>query len=120
VVSVDEPMIFGKETPLIELPISWSLDDFPHFEYLRIGQSILPGLQNASGVLENWVNDFEYMRQSCSWGILTYTCHPYVIGRGHRMMMLERLLENLREKGAKFITLEQAARLYDRRAPLAT
>lgn len=119
VVTVDEPMKFGKQTPLIELPISWTLDDFPHFEYLRVGQSVAPGLQNASGVLENWIDDFEYMRQTCDWGILTYTCHPYVIGRGHRMIMLEKLLKSLREKGAKFITLEQAARLYDQRSPFA-
>ncbi|MBB5215630.1 polysaccharide deacetylase family protein [Parapusillimonas granuli] len=116
VVSVDEPMQFGKPTPLIELPISWTLDDFPHFEYLRVGQSLAPGLQNASGVLENWVNDFEYMRQTCDWGILTYTCHPYVIGRGHRMIMLDKLLKSLQEKGAQFITLEQAARMYDERS----
>lgn len=117
VVTVDEPMQFGKTTPLIELPISWTLDDFPHFEYLRVGQSLAPGLQNATGVLENWVNDYEYMRQSCDWGILTYTCHPYVIGRGHRMIMLEKLFKALQEKGASFITLEQAARLYDQRSP---
>lgn len=117
IVSVDEPMQFGKPTPLIELPISWTLDDFPHFEYLRVGQSLAPGLQNASGVLENWVDDFEYMRSTCDWGILTYTCHPYVIGRGHRMIMLEKLLKTLQEKGAIFITLEQAARLYDQRSP---
>jgi len=116
-VSVDEPMQFGTPTSLIELPISWSLDDFPHFEYLRVGQSVAPGLQNASGVLENWVDDFEYMRRTCEWGILTYTCHPYVIGRGHRMLMLEKLFIALREKGAQFITLEQAARMYDQRQP---
>ncbi|CAM3862928.1 polysaccharide deacetylase family protein [Bordetella tumulicola] len=117
VVLVDEPMQFGKTTSLIELPISWTLDDFPHFEYLRVGQSLAPGLQNATGVLENWVNDFEYMSQTCDWGILTYTCHPYVIGRGHRMIMLEKLFEALQEKDAKFITLEQGARLYDQRSP---
>lgn len=117
VVTVDAPMQFGTSTPLIELPISWTLDDFPHFEYLRVGQSLAPGLQNATGVLENWVNDFEYMRQTCDWGILTYTCHPYVIGRGHRMMMLEKLFKALQEKGASFITLEQGARLFDQRSP---
>jgi len=46
VVTVDAPMQFGTTTPLIELPISWTLDDFPHFEYLRVGQSLAPGLQN--------------------------------------------------------------------------
>jgi peptidoglycan/xylan/chitin deacetylase (PgdA/CDA1 family) len=116
-VRLDEGMEFGAPTPLIEMPISWNLDDFPHFEYLRLPTSVTPGLANASGVLENWLDDFEYMRRTCEWGILTYTCHPYVIGRGHRMLMLERLLEGLVEKGATFASLEAAAREWDQRAP---
>ncbi|HUQ29350.1 MAG TPA: hypothetical protein VM051_12205, partial [Usitatibacter sp.] len=101
----------------IEMPISWSLDDFPHFEYLRLPTTLTPGNMNASGVLENWLADFEYMRRTSEWGILTYTCHPYVIGRGHRMLMLESLLEGLVEKGATFMGLEAAAREYDARVP---
>ena len=37
------PMVFGPDTPLVELPIHWSLDDFPHFEYTRSDAGILPG-----------------------------------------------------------------------------
>jgi len=33
-----------------------------------------------------------------------------VIGRGHRMMILERLVEAVRAGGAIFVTMEQAAR----------
>ncbi len=35
VVHTDQPMEFGKETSLVEMPISWSLDDFPHFGCLE-------------------------------------------------------------------------------------
>lgn len=112
VVELGKPMVFGQETDLIEMPISWSLDDFPHFEFLRMANSVAPGLQNATGVLENWLNDFEYMRRTCDWGVLTYTCHPYVIGRGHRMLMLESLIEGLVEKGANFVTMEDAVHAY--------
>jgi len=107
VISPDEPMRFGKESPLIEMPISWSLDDFPHFEYFRT-----PGLMPASLVLQNWLDDFEYMTRTEAWGILTYTCHPFVIGRGHRMLMLERLIKGLIARGATFLTMEQAAGEY--------
>jgi peptidoglycan/xylan/chitin deacetylase (PgdA/CDA1 family) len=117
VVHKDRPMEFGKPTKLIEMPISWSLDDFPHFEYLRMPTSLAPGLMNANGVLENWLDDFEFMRRTTDWGILTYTCHPFVIGRGHRMLMLERLLQGLQEKGATFMTMEEAAKEYDQRHP---
>ena len=67
--------------------------------------------------VENWIDDFEYMTRTEEWGILTYTCHPYVIGRGHRMLMLERLLDALVARKAVFLTLEEAAREYDRRQP---
>jgi len=113
VVELDKPMRFGGETRLIEMPISWSQDDHPHFEMT----AERPGHRNAGSVLENWVDDFVYMTRIMEWGVLTYTCHPYVIGRGHRMLMLERLISRLRELGAVFLTMEDAAREYDARAP---
>src|SRR5215472_775403 len=43
----------GEETSLIEMPISWSLDDFPHFEFVRTPATVLPGLQSARTVMES-------------------------------------------------------------------
>lgn len=108
----DGPVVFGRETTLVEIPISWSLDDFVHFEYLKTETAIISGLMNANGVLENWTDDFAYMTRTTEQGVLTYTCHPYVIGRGHRMMMLERLLLNLMERNAVFRRVEDVAREY--------
>ena len=118
VIELEKPAVFGKPTKLIEMPVSWTLDDYPYFEFVRTKQTILPGLANASHVLENWVNDFRYMKASVDWGILNYTFHPFVIGRGHRMIALETLLRTLAEEGAEFRTLESAARLYDQKHPL--
>lgn len=109
VIPDDEPPVFGKVTPLIEMPVSWSLDDYPHFEFVRTGNTILPGNMNAHSVEQNWIEDFEYMVQSVDWGVMTYTFHPYVVGRGHRMMLLERLVEGLTALGATFATLEDVA-----------
>lgn len=103
-----KPLRRGPLSKIVELPISWTLDDYPHFEFLRTADVVLPGLQTADGVLRNWSDDFLYMTQIMDWGIITYTCHPYVIGRGHRMLMLERLIEELIERGAVFLTMEQA------------
>jgi len=110
VVELMKPMVRGRTTPLLEMPISWSLDDFPHFEYMRNPNgSIQAGLMNATAVLENFIDDYTYMtRVQPDFGILTYTFHPHVIGRGHRMMMLERLIQKLMEDGAVFMTMEQA------------
>jgi peptidoglycan/xylan/chitin deacetylase (PgdA/CDA1 family) len=109
VIEPEAPVRFGEPSPLIEMPISWSLDDFPHFEYLVDRAGVRPGLQNASGVLENWLGDYDYMAREADWGVLTYTMHPYVIGRGHRLLMLEKLIAGLAGRGAVFLTMEQAA-----------
>jgi len=44
--------------------------------------------------------------------VLTYTFHPHVIGRGHRLIMLETLIQKLREAGATFVMMEQAVAAY--------
>ena len=77
----------------------------------------MPGLMNANHVMENWINDFVYMKEHFDWGVLTYTLHPYVIGRGHRMMAFEKLLKAVAQGGGTFVTMEDAALEYDKRAP---
>jgi len=110
VAELGKPYAFGEETALIEMPVSWSLDDHPHFEYLRTGNAVLPGLQSARTVMENWLDEFLYMKKTVEWGVLTYTMHPYVIGRGYRMLNLEKLVDQLIHEGAVFATMEEAAR----------
>lgn len=100
---LEDRINFGPETELIELPVSWSLDDFPHFEYYRGG-----GLQTASSVMENWLGDFQFMCSETDWGVLTYTFHPFVIGRGHRLVMFDEFVRELLALGAEFVTAEEA------------
>jgi peptidoglycan/xylan/chitin deacetylase (PgdA/CDA1 family) len=114
-----KPFGFGAETALIEMPISWSLDDYPHFEFVRTPTTVLPGLQSARTVMETWRDEFSYMQRTVDWGVLTYTMHPYVIGRGYRMLALEGLVKDLAAAGALFMTMEAAAaeaqtRMFDR------
>jgi len=117
VIELEKPAVFGPETPLIEMPVSWTLDDYPHFEFIRTPTWILPGNMNANRVLDNWVNDFVYLRDHLDWGVITYTFHPFVIGRGHRMLVLEKLIQTLKDGGAVFMKLEDAAAEYALRAP---
>jgi peptidoglycan/xylan/chitin deacetylase (PgdA/CDA1 family) len=117
VVTLEQPMAFGASTKLIELPISWTLDDFPHFEFLRTKTTLMPGLMNANSVLDNWINDYLYLKENLDWGIVTYTFHPFVIGRGHRMMVLDKLLDRIRREGGEFVTMEDAAHAFDQRSP---
>jgi peptidoglycan/xylan/chitin deacetylase (PgdA/CDA1 family) len=108
-VELGKPFGFGEETSLIEMPISWSLDDYPHFEFVRTATTVLPGLQSARTVMESWLDEFRYMQKTVDWGVLTYTMHPYVIGRGCRMLALEDFVGKLGAAGAVFMTMEDAA-----------
>jgi peptidoglycan/xylan/chitin deacetylase (PgdA/CDA1 family) len=117
VATLNEPIRYGPDTRLVEMPISWSLDDYPVFEYARSGSAIQPGLMNAELVLGNWFADFRYMAEHYDWGVLTYTFHPHVIGRGHRLMMLEALIEKVKAAGARFVTMEQAVAEYQAKYP---
>jgi peptidoglycan/xylan/chitin deacetylase (PgdA/CDA1 family) len=119
VIELQKPAVFGKPTRLVEMPVSWTLDDYPHFEFIRTKDWILSGLMNTNLVLENWLNDFAYMKKAVKWGVITYTFHPFVIGRGGRMLMLEKLIRKLKDGGAVFTTLENAVAEYDKRAPFA-
>ncbi len=116
-VALLEPMEFGADTELVEMPISWSLDDHPHFEFMRTENAILQGLQNARSVFQNFADEFDYMRRTVDWGILTYTFHPHVVGRGYRMLALEGLIDRLRDCGARFVTMETAVENYRARYP---
>ena len=109
VAELGKPFRFGTPTDLIEMPISWSLDDYPHFEFVRTPQSVLASMQAPRAVMQAWFDEFMFMKKSVDWGVLTYTMHPFVIGRGSRMLALEWLTEQLGREGAVFLTMEQAA-----------
>ena len=119
VIAPTEPARFGTRSALVEMPIHWSTDDSPHFEFVRAEQQSRPGLKNANGVLANWVDDFLYMKRTMEWGVLTFTCHPFIIGRGHRILMLERLIQRLLAEGAVFQRVDHTVEEFTARHALA-
>jgi peptidoglycan/xylan/chitin deacetylase (PgdA/CDA1 family) len=73
------------------------------------------GLSAPSKVEEIWLGEFEYMRRHVPNGVFTLTMHPQVIGRGHRLLLLERLIERFKEDGARLSRLDEAAEGFRRR-----
>jgi peptidoglycan/xylan/chitin deacetylase (PgdA/CDA1 family) len=110
VIRKDGPYEFGPNVDLVELPVSWLLDDFPHFEYYRAANRSNQGLSAPSKVEEIWRDEFDFMYREVPNGVYTLTMHPQVIGRGHRMLMLERLIDYFASHdGVRFTTLATAA-----------
>ena len=100
---VHGPSRLGEPGQLVEMPISWSLDDWPAFETNGGGHA----LGNARLVFENWRDDVVYMLRDFDDGILTMTFHPEVTGRGHRLLGLERLVDDLTAMGLAFARMDR-------------
>ena len=88
--SVSDGSTFGPEGLLLEVPVYWALDDWPHFEP---GPN-RDGLSAPSKVLEIWTGELQYAYDSAPDGLLTLTMHPECIGRGHRMAMLRQFIRS--------------------------
>lgn len=105
----DGPVGWGPTTHLVEIPVSWSLDDYPQFEYLRTPNIVMPGLRDPETVFKNFTEDFRYMTRDFENGIMVVTFHPQVIGRGHRLLGLEKWIEELLSMGATFARMDEIA-----------
>lgn len=114
--SLDGPYEFGDAVELVEIPATWGLDDFPPFEFVM---GALQGLSAPSAVEEIWRGDFEYAHTNCPGGVYDLTMHPQVIGRGHRLLMLERLIEHFKEhEGVVFETMSTYAKRWKYENPI--
>lgn len=114
--TTDTAFEFGKVTELVELPVTWGLDDFPVSEFVM---GMNEGLRAPSAVEETWRDDFDFARIYCPGGLFTLTLHPQTIGRGNRMLMLERLLQHFAESGARFESMGDYAARWRSDNPLA-
>jgi peptidoglycan/xylan/chitin deacetylase (PgdA/CDA1 family) len=99
-VSRESPLERGREARFWELPMCFELDDWVHFQFnfdpYRRGGS------TPSQVLEIWRAEFDFMDANVDGGVLTVCMHPQVIGRGHRIAMLDELIGHCRDAGARF------------------
>ena len=96
----------GAETNMVELPVSWELDDAPHFHFnfspYRVGMSA------PAKAYEIWAAEFDgaYLEG----GVFTLTMHPQIIGRYHRLLMLEELIRYIAgHPGVWFATCAEVA-----------
>ena len=107
-VTADEPLQEGQEVALWEFPVDFCLDDWPHFTFSF--ESPRVGLSAPSKVLEIWAGEYDYMVENVERGVLSLAMHPQVIGRGHRMDMLERFIQHVILSGrARFARMGDVA-----------
>ncbi|WP_341302003.1 polysaccharide deacetylase [Lysinibacillus sp. FSL H8-0500] len=109
-VDFDNGNTFGAPSHIIEIPVSWYLDDFPTQEYVIGGGE---GLRSNVEVYERWKSIFDYAVEHVEGACYILTVHPQTIGRAHNIQMLEKLIQYMEEKGAWFTTLENICLAYE-------
>jgi peptidoglycan/xylan/chitin deacetylase (PgdA/CDA1 family) len=84
----------SRRTTLVEVPSAWELTDSGHF--MMVAAAGLPGGKAPSQVEEVWREDFDGMYEEGGDVCFVMTMHPQIIGRPHRMRLLERMIRHIR------------------------
>ena len=104
----DRPYVLETGSgPLVELPVSWWLDDWQQTAYLP------PLARNQTRSLEEvaalWCGELDAYARHGSLFVLT--CHPFLSGRPGRVEIVRRLVEHALERGdVELVTCAEAAK----------
>jgi peptidoglycan/xylan/chitin deacetylase (PgdA/CDA1 family) len=86
----------GEKTDIVEVPGAWELCDSSLFMF-AFSPNYLTGLAGPSRAQEIWTGDFDGMYAENSDACYVLTMHPQIIGRHHRLAMLERVIQHILE-----------------------
>ena len=95
---------------IVEIPIHWLLDDAPNFVYAPVADRLGP-MRSPDEVYQTWAAEFEGLYR---YGrAFTLTMHPQYIGRPGRLLMLERLIEHIKNyPNVEFMRAIDVARMW--------
>lgn len=97
----------GKASHVLEVPVSWYLDDFPA---LGCVTGVQTGQQDTDTIYKRWRDIFDYGYEHVENAVFTSCVHPQTIGQPHHMMWYEKLIQHIAEKdGVWFATLDEIA-----------
>jgi peptidoglycan/xylan/chitin deacetylase (PgdA/CDA1 family) len=83
---------------VLELPVHWALDDAPWFERDLDPRPLLAAWTAEAGAAAREARH------------VTYTLHPEILGRAHRVAVLDGLLDHLAAMGARLLTHDDVVR----------
>ena len=111
------PLKRGKETDLIEIPVSWYLDDLPPMMFIKKAPNS-HGFVNPRDLEDIWRDQFDWIYREYDYAVFAMTIHPDVSGHPQVLLMLERLFNHMiRHPGVKFVTMNEMADDFARRSP---
>lgn len=99
----DYPYVLAVDgaAPLVEVPVSWGLDDWEQYAFLPglIGSGVI---ESPAKALEMWTLELEALHRLGAAFVLC--CHPFLSGRPSRAEVLERLIERMKALDGLWIT----------------
>jgi len=113
----DRGVEWGEESSLVELPVSWTLDDLPQLDLVLSPTFLLPGTHNPEDIERRWLADLEWAAEKIPGGLFNMTFHPQCIGRGARLRIVENMIARGRDLGANFVTCREAAKGWAAKQP---
>lgn len=111
----DAPFEPGEESDLVEVPTLTSLIDVPQMEFLL--RPLVPGLHANEKVLDTWREELDWMCDRVPDGLFTLVLHPSTIPRGARLGVLERIIGHAKQRGMRFLRLDDAVSDWRTRHP---
>ena len=87
------------------MPVHWALDDAPHFAHTT----------DPAGLLGVWLDELALAGREDRH--VTITCHPEILGRGHRVDVLRRLLDAAASDGVRSVPHGEVAEAVAAAAP---
>ena len=114
-ISPDGTVAWGIESEVLEFPVAWELDDFPHFAFVSRPMNV--GLRDPRDVFDAWRAEFDYCTEHVPEGVFTLTMHPQIIGRGPRIALLDEFIAYAKQRpGVAFATMIDTAEAIVRRS----
>lgn len=94
----------GEATGMVELPVNLILED----SVLNVANTFSAGIMTPRDVLQVWMDEFDRAYEEGTMFLLV--AHPHVTGHRSRILVLEKLIEHMKSRGAVwFATHRQAA-----------
>lgn len=100
---------------LVEVPVSWILDDAPHFWFAN--DTWEKTIRSPREVLDVWLPEIDGIARY--GGHAMVTMHPMISGRPSRLAMLETVIAHLQETNAWIATTREIADFARANGPIA-
>lgn len=113
-----KPLTRGQLCPLIEIPVSWYLNDGPPMMFIKKAPNS-HGFVNPRDIGDLWLQQFDWIYENRDDALFILNLHPDVSGRPQVLEMLAGVLDHiLRKPGVSFKTMADIAAEFDRSHPL--